>query len=429
MSRDLRREIIGCLRVAGSVEGHLRSLRNFPKRDWEASVNWLNLSGIALAFWDRLQKLGAEDVVPRQVGAGLAANLADHRLRVAAMRQEFDSLNREFEQRGIEYAALKGFTLIPEYCPDACLRPAYDYDYLISEEGWGRADEVLEAAGYARKPESGAEHSVTFAPSKFPARLSLLQSCLYGASLPRRVELHRRLWDEDAFRIPLKVPEHPLHRKLRRTWQGISFFTLGEEDAFMFQTLHVFQHILHNWCRLRWLLEIAFFLETRSANVLFWKKLYANLEDNEPLREVVALVVLLAGAVFHAPLPAAIKEQSPGAMRGRVSLWVERYGLRSALDNFSENKYALFLYREFIRDEGVWRQVRNIRLLPLHRPNRVAGAVAPPPLARLPASWKQAWYVAHRLIHHAVSGAGYVWESARWEYLRRLSAERESPAG
>ena len=85
MSRDLRREIVGCLRVAGSVEEHLRSLGNFHPRDWEASLNWLNLSGIALAFWDRLQKLGAEDAVPRPVGAALAANLADHRLRVAAM--------------------------------------------------------------------------------------------------------------------------------------------------------------------------------------------------------------------------------------------------------------------------------------------------------------------------------------------------------
>ena len=102
-----------------------------------------------------------------------------------------------------------------------------------------------------------------------------------------------------------------------------------------------------------------------------------NLEANEPLTEVVALVISLAARLFHAALPAPIKDQILGAMRGQIALWVNHYGLRSALDNFSENKYALFLYREFVRDEAAWRQIRRTSLLPLHRPNRVAGAAAP----------------------------------------------------
>jgi hypothetical protein len=427
MNRDLRREITSCLRVAGSVEEHLRSLRNFHPRDWEASLNWLNLSGIALAFWDRLQKFGAEDAVPRQVGASLATNLADHRLRVAAMRQEFDSLNRHFERAGVEYAAWKGFALIPEYYPDACLRPSYDYDYLISEDAWDGAQEVLQAAGYVRKPDRGRQHRVTFAPHILPSRLSLLKGGIYAATLPRKVELHLRLWDEEALRISLRAPEHPLDRKLRRTWQGLSFYSLGEEDAFLFQTLHTFQHILHNWCRLGWLLEIAYFLESRSTDLSFWEKVNAYLEANEPLTEVVALVISLAARLFHAALPGPIKDPIPGAMRGQVSLWVDHYGLRSALDNFSDNKYSLFLYREFVWDEAAWRQIRRTRLLPLHQPNRVAGTASPAAFALLPRSWEQAWYVVQRLIHHSVSGAGYAWESARWERLRRLSADRVFP--
>jgi hypothetical protein len=243
------------------------------------------------------------------------------------------------------------------------------------------------------------------------------------------VELHLSPWDDEAFRISLGVPERPLDRKLRRTWQGLSFYSLVEEDAFVFQALHTFQHILHNWCRLGWLLEIAYFLEHRSTDASFWKKLYAHLEANEPLTEVVALVISLAAGLFHAELPAPIKDQMLGAMRGQVSLWVDHYGLRSALDNFSENKYSLFLYREFVRDEAAWRQIRRTRLLPLHRPNRVAETAAPAAFALLPGSWMQGWHVLHRLIHHSVSGAGYVWESARWERLRRLSADRVLPLG
>jgi hypothetical protein len=423
MNRDLCREIVGYLRVTGSVEEHLRCLRNFRSRDWESSLNWLNLSGLALTFYDRLQKFGAEDAVPRRVGEALAANIAAHRLRVEAMKQEFDSLNLRFEREGIEYAVCKGFALIPEYCPEACLRPTYDYDYLISEGAPDHAQDMLRAAGYVRRLDHGTQHSVSFTPPNLPSRLSLSQGGVYAATLPRNVELHVSLWDEKAFRIPLRVPERPLDRRLRRTWQGLCFYSLAEEDAFVFQTLHTFQHILHNWCRLGWLREIAYFLEHRSTNASFWKTLYGCLEGNEPLTDVVALVISLASRLFHVTLPAPIKDRILGAMRGQIALWVDHYGLRSALDNFSENKYALFLYREFVQDEAAWRQIRRTRLLPLHRPNRVTGAAAPATYTSLPASWKQGVYVVQRLLHHSVSGARYAWESARWERIKTLARQ------
>jgi len=423
MKRDLRGEIAGCLRVAGSVEEHLRGLRKFRPRDWEKSLNWLHLSGIALMFWDRLQKLGAEDAIPPKLGEGLAANLADHRLRVAAMMEEFDSLNRQFDRAGIEYAVWKGFALFPHYCPDACLRPTYDYDYLISGDTHTRAQEVIQAAGYVRKPDHRAEHHVTFARPNLRSRPSPSSSELYAADLPRKVELHRGLWDRDAFLIPLRVPERILERKLRRTWQNLSFCALSEDDALVFQALHTFQHILHNWCRLGWLWEIAYFLEHRSADTSFWSRFCALLEGNEPLVEVVGLVMLLAAGLFHAPFPAPIKGRLLGAMRSQVPLWVDHYGLPSALNNFSENKYALFLYREFLPDKAAWRAIRGSRLFPLHRPNRIAGAAAPSTSASLPVSWKQGWYVLQRLLYHSVTGARYAWESARWERIKTRAGQ------
>jgi len=425
MNRDLRREIIGCLRVAGSVEGHLRSLRNFHSRDWEASLDWLNLSGIALVLWDRLQKLGAEDAVPRRVRATLAANLSENRRRVVAMTREFDLLNRQFERAGVECVVWKGFALIPDYCPDACLRPSYDYDYLVSEESWDGAQEVLQAAGYVRKADPGTRIHLTFVPRDFPRRLPLSRGGLYAATLPRKVELHLSPWDEDALGISLNVRERPWGRKVRRSWQGLTFYSPEEQDAFVFQAVHAFQHILHNWCRLGWLLEIAYFLESRSTDSSFWEKLYADLEAHAALREVVALATSLAAPLFRAESPASIKDQVPGAMRRQVALWVDHYGLRAALDNFSEDKCSLFLYREFVRDEKAWQKIQKSRLLPLHRPNRLAGSVMPATSAPLPESWKQAWYVVRRLIHHSVRGAGYAWESARWDRLRRLSAGRD----
>jgi hypothetical protein len=427
LNRALACEITGFLRVSGPPGEHLRKLRQYRQQVWNKSLDWLDLSGLALAFWERLQRLGAVDTIPREVAAYLASSLTGHRMRVAAMRQEFDSLNRRFEDVGVEYAALKGFTLVPDYCLDAYLRPSYDYDYLISDRTLGAAQEVLRAAGFIRK-EDRARHHATFVPSRLPPKGSFMREGLYSATLPRKVELHSRLWDEVAFRIPLRVPERPLDRRLQRRGQGLIFYSLAEEDAFVFQALHTFQHILHNWCRLRWLLDIAYFLERRSRDASFWMKCSAALESNEPLSEVVGLVVSLASGLFHAAIPAAIEGRLRGAIRGPVSRWIESYGMASALDNFANNKYALFLYREFVQDKTVWREVRKSLLLPLHRPNRVAGAVAPANAVPGWASWAQGWYVAQRLIHHSVKGARYVWETRRWQRLRRMKTDRVLPA-
>jgi hypothetical protein len=421
MSGDLRRQVIDCLRVAGPAETSSRYLRRFPVGEWEAALQWLNISGVALAFWNRLQQWEAEGAIPREVRVALASNFAHQRRRVAVMMPEFDSLNRQFERAGIEYAAWKGFTVIPDYCPDACLRPIYDYDYLIAADHLDRAQEALQAVGYVRRPDAGVSNRVNFA---LPYRPVPSPGGLYAAALPRKVELHSSLWDEDLCRFALEVPARPLDRRLRRTRQGLRFYSLDAEDAFIFQALHVFQHILHNWCRLGWLFELAYFLEHRAADAAFWQGLLSRLGANPPLREVVALVISLASHLFQATVPEPVKVQLLNTMRGPVALWVELYGFPSAVYNFSEDKYSLFLYREFVRDEKTWREIRNSRLLPRHRPNRLGeNAVAAVP-ATVPRSWRQAWYAVERLRHHAVSAIRYAWESARWDRRRRQYAHR-----
>jgi len=114
-----------------------------------------------------------------------------------------------------------------------------------------------------------------------------------------------------------------------------------------------------------------------------------------------------------------VKLQGSDAVRAPVALWLERYGLSAALNNFADNKYSLFLYREFVHEEKAWREILRRRLLPFHRPNRIAGTAVPVASVSLPRRWKQAWYFVSRMIHHSVSGAGYAWESARWQRLRR----------
>ena len=423
MNRALAGEIAGCLRVSGSPMDHVRNLAAFSRGDWKRAQEWLDHSGVALWFWDRLKGLGVPDAVPPEIGERLDRLIKDNALRVASMAEEFDSINRVFELAGVEYAVLKGFALIPEYAPDARLRTAYDFDYLLPPDSMERVDQPLRNEGYIHRHED-AGHSLRYTRSASTPRPFPQRNYLYSAALPRAVELHSRLWETEPLMVPLPLPDDFLARKRLRNWQGLSFYSLREEDELMFQVLHAIRHILTNWCRLCVFFEIAQFLERRSLDSVFWRRFYERIRNIPPLPEMVGVVFSLAARLFAAPVPTVVDTEIMRNLRHPLELWVCHYGYDSALANLADNKYGLFLHREFVPDAVSWREVRRRRLLPLQRPNRGARASSPKVSARLATGWRQASYIGRRLLHHSIAAVRYLWESRRWERMRRIS-----PAG
>jgi hypothetical protein len=211
-----------------------------------------------------------------------------------------------------------------------------------------------------------------------------------------------------------------LARKRLRNWQGLRFYSLAEEDELMFQALHAFRHILQNWCRLCTFLEIAYFLERRRSDSVFWQRFWERIKNSPPLPEMVGVVFSLAAGLFGAAVPTVIDADIIRTMRYPLALWLYRYGCDSALANFADNKYCLFLYREFVPDDATWREIRRRRLFPLQRPNRAARASTPEISARLAAGWKQGSYVARRLFRLLIATVPYTWEFIQWKRVRSL---------
>jgi len=203
------------------------------------------------------------------------------------------------------YAVLKGFALVPNYCPDASLRTVYDYDYLLSAESMVSVQRSLEAGGYVRKPDR-EEHPIVYFQASRPLWLPSRQEDLYAAGLPRTIELHYRFWDNNSVGIPLGLPQDTLTRIRLRDWQGLRFYSLGEEDELVFHVLHAFRHILNYWCRLSTFLEIACFLERRSSDAAFWERFTERIQSAPPLPEIVGVVFLLATRLFGAEIPPAV---------------------------------------------------------------------------------------------------------------------------
>ena len=202
MNRALAQCVVESLRVTGPFQEPLARLRTFSRRDWQQTLPWLDDSGLALYLLDRVNRSGLSQTLPDEIESRLRGNLDSNRRRLAEMKEEFGSLNRRFESAEVEYVVLKGFALIPDYCPDAGLRSQYDYDYLVAEGSLTKAQQVLEAAGYSQKIQSPGFEKV--GASLFAAQSLHLPSSdedFYSDDLSRTVELHLSLWEPNQDRI------------------------------------------------------------------------------------------------------------------------------------------------------------------------------------------------------------------------------------
>jgi hypothetical protein len=153
--------------------------------DWQRLLRWLDTSGLALYFLDRVTESKQSDMLPSHVFARLQKNLADNTSRMEGMIAELSMIHREFQRAALKYATLKGFSLWPSSVPRPELRSQLDLDFLVAEESAREARHILERRGYHLRAISG--RSWEFKNDEIPAR-SLKD--LYKNISYRSVELH-----------------------------------------------------------------------------------------------------------------------------------------------------------------------------------------------------------------------------------------------
>jgi len=415
MDRRLVQSIVESLRVDVPREARLAGFESFGLRDWQRTLSWLDDSGLALYLLERLNQSDSLQLLPLAIQSRLQHNLASNQRRVAEMKEEFRALNGRFDEAGVKYAVLKGFALVPNFCPDAALRLQYDFDYLVHPDSEATAQSILREAGYSRKGRSpGYEPTgeTTFGAS--PLTAPTHEEGFYSAALPRGVELHLDLWQPERDRIDLEVPKDALDRIRRANCEGISFPALAEDDALLFQVLHAFQHVLTFWCRPSCFLEIAYFIARRSSDAGFWEQFRMRVSGYRQLPAIAALVFAMAERLFQAPLPAQVRIWMMSKLPEALTRWVERYGTNWTLAPFPGSKLSLLVHRQFIDDPAAWRTVAWSRLFPLHRPAQVVEPAHSNLTSRWKIKWQQGAFVLRRLQFHLRALWGLGWKLLRW---------------
>ena len=429
MKRTVSEAVVNYLSFSGKTSAHVGELAGFRDREWKQGVSWLHDAGLALYLLQKLKQGNVTDIVPKATLSRLEENLAANRRRVIYMASQFEFLNQKLSAAGVRYAAVKGFSLVPQFCPDASLRHQSDFDYLIDHQSLPLAQTVLEEAGYFLSKHKANEF-VFLMPSR---AIPPPDDEQYEAHAPHAVELRVAFWDSDFHGVFLTGPRFSVDNTRTQRWQDSVFPALPEEDAFLLQVIHAFNHVLTGGVRMAWLYEIGYFLSQRSTDELLWQRVERRIGEDALLRGIVVVVTELSAYFFKAPIPTTsiiwAQKLDPA-----VRIWINNYArtwvfAKNRVDQlglFSAAKVVLFLHQQYLPDAGARRHLTRIRLLPWQQLFQRAGSITGKSSASDGGRRRQLKHAVIRFLFHVTAGLRYLWEIPRWRRLNKASARRSS---
>lgn len=377
-------------------------LQGLSQKEWKRLLHWLDVSGLALYFLDRMGELQQRDRLPRSVLARLQQNLRDNRVRTQGMIAESVAIQQEFQKAYLSYATLKGFSLSPASVPKPELRHQFDLDFLVAEKSVSDARTILERRGYRLYAISG--RSWEFKKNETPG---ISVQDLYKDLPGRAVELH----------IEADIPGRSslLERIERWEFYGISMPVLSPVDLLLGQGMHAYKHIHSEFSRTAHLLEFRRHVLFRREDGTFWAELQSRGEKDPWVCLGLGVVTLLITHVMGDFAPEGLTRWTVGSLPQSAQLWVKRYGRRIAFGSFPGNKLYLLLQKE-LESAGV-RPNRSLRqaLLPGNLPPLLIRAATDENLrVRIRRYRMQLHFLLLRLRFHVVEGLRYNWESYRW---------------
>ena len=385
-------------------------LEDLPLKQWMHLLRWLDFSGLALYFLDRIVELGREDLLPVPVLTLLQQRLSDNTNRTHGMTAESIAIQQEFQDSRLSYAILKGLSLWPSSVPSPVLRSQFDLDFLVGEECAPAARTILERRGYRLYAISG--NSWEFKRNERPG-ISLKD--LYKDLQSWKVELH--------IDPALSRPHSPLERLEWRDLCGFKMPTLSAIDLFLGQGLHTYKHICGEFMRAALLVEFRRHVLFRREGNDFWSRLYDSAREDRRISLELGVATLLITQVMGAFAPEEFTSWTVRSLPASAHLWCQRHGHRAVLGSFPGSKLYLLLQRE-LQDEGIpVRRSIQQSLVPSRLPPPVIRAFPNETFSiRFPRYRMQFNFVLQRLRFHLVEGLRYTWELRQWRRnLKRLA--------
>ena len=379
------------------------TLASVSDLEWQRLLRWLDTSGLALYFLDRIDELNQTALLPNAVRARLQQNLADNTARTESMIVELAGIHREFQRAALSYAMLKGFSLWPSSVPRPELRSQLDLDFLVTEASAPEARLILEGRGYHLRAISG--RSWEFKKNEMPGTTL---NDLYKNIPCRSVELH--IEDGPDSRSSL------LSRAEIRRFRDLDLPVLSSADRFLGQGLHAFKHVCSEFSRTAHLLEFRRHVLWQYDDAAFWSKLRMRADEDPKVVLALGVITLLISQVMDDFAPASLTSWTVDTLPSYARLWVQFYGARAVYASFPGNKLYLLLQKELATSGIPAKRSLRQALLPLSLPPLIVYAGPDETLSmRLRRYRAQIRFILFRLRFHAVEGFRYLRESLRWQ--------------
>lgn len=385
-------------------ENHGARLASFSTEAWTGTYRWLDASGLAMYFLDRVKTLGLDTSLPAPVLQRLERNLNDNRERTADNLEEFVRINQALTTAGITFVNLKGISLIPHACADPVLRLQLDLDLLIEMRQIQSCAVTLAALNYVLTAVSASVWEFKAGGSTLPS-----VNDLYRPKPQRCVEIH------------FEAGHPALDLATRRewsTWQEFSFPVLGDVERFIAQALHVLKHMRGEWMRLSWLLEFRHSVLHRKDDRSFWRQVREQAAADRELQTAIGAAVALATIAFGSFAPESLTSWSLDALDPRLQLWLDCYGRQAIMADFPGTKLYLLQPDAFPADHAAQRRTKRRKLLPLHNAPRIVYGAAEQGIASRLRGWStQMSFFLFRLRFHVVEGWRFALEAPRWKKI------------
>lgn len=414
MDRQLSAAILVTFRDVDPAK-HGNTLRAFTLKRWAGNFRWLDASGLALYFLERLLELQLLDCVPGPILSALQQRRADNIHRTSHLFEECARINEGFGEAGVQYVHLKGFGLVPDYCPDLSLRYQLDFDFLIDPCDSATCCEVLNSLGYQVVAANPHVIELKTGGGRTP-RIS----DLYKATSNHAVELH--LCDAT------RSDRHPrlLERRQLLTERNGEYPVLSREDMFLSQASHVFRHLRSEWTRISWLWELRHCVTRHYNDDSFWQAVRLRTMNDNQGALAIGTSLQVAQKAFGNFVNEGLDRWAIETLPESVADWIERHGDNVVLSDFPGSKLYLLLEQALSDECKAGFKVRT-RLLPRHAPAKFA----PRPdslVQRLLALLGRCSYFLHRLRFHIVAGSEYLVESRRCKHLDRRERRQSADA-
>jgi hypothetical protein len=403
-TKQLREAVL--LALCYPLPAELARFQLLSSREWNELLNWLDITGLALCFLDRLRELELVWIFPKSVRQRLNQNLADNWERLDAMIAESTTIQRRFQLAGVSYAVLKGFSLWPVSVPHLELRSQLDLDFLVAEANAPAARRVLEDLGYWLRAMSG--RSWEFKSEE--CRNSSVKT-LYKPNRSGSVELHLEAASSGS--------ASRLSRAEKLSFQGVSMPVLAPVDLFLGQGLHLYKHVCSEFFRTSHLVEFRRHVIVRYSDFAFWDQLRSRAAGDPGADIRLGTVILLISRVLGPFAPEALTSWTVNRLPPTAERWVGLYGRRIVFASFPGCKLYLLLQAELEAAGLPAKRSLSHALLPRRLPPAIAHAKADERIdARVIRYRKQLQFIFFRLRFHIVEGVRFLCELTLWRQSR-----------